>query len=160
MTESGTSRCSGSGLSLSPAQDVFFSSSKSVRIPARGRARQVALPMHLYFRNKEAVSLPHLQQLMSQGSLVWLHWNLGWEDKNRVRGTCRFQPDRYDHGRFIGAVAWIWVPKNVSFKVARGTRLGSVAVLQSHNNVLVPARMEDDYPYPTPSSSSSPSHFL
>ena len=85
--ESGASSGSGSGVSLSPAPDVFFSSSKSVRIPAR--ARQVALPVHLYFRNKESVSLPQLQQLMIMGSLVWLNWNVGWEDKNPVRGTCR-----------------------------------------------------------------------
>merc|ERR1740128_978555 len=82
---SGAVSSSGSGTPLQPIPDVFFSCSKPVRIPARGRARQVALPVHLYFRNKEAVSLPHLQQLMSQGSLVWLHWNLGWEDKNRFQ---------------------------------------------------------------------------
>ena len=62
--------------------------------------------MHLYFRNKEPVSLLQLQQLMTTGSLVWLHWSLGWEDKNRVRGTCRFQPDQHERGKFIGAVAW------------------------------------------------------
>ena len=95
-------------------------------------------------------------------SLVWLNWNIGWEDKNRTRGTCRFKPDPCDceWGRFIGAVAWVWVPNNVSFKVARGTRLGSLAVVQSHNDVLVPPLEADGYPYPTPSSSSSPSRFL
>ena len=41
-------------------------------------------------------------------------------------------------GKLIGAVAWVWIPKNVSYKVASGTRLGSLAVVQSHNNVLVP----------------------
>ena len=70
----------------------------------------MALPVHLYFRNKEPVSLPKLQQLMTTGSLVWLNWNIGWEDKNRARGTCRFQPDRCEKGSFIGAVAWVWVP--------------------------------------------------
>ena len=97
---------------------------------------------------------------MTTGSLVWLNWNLGWEDKNRARVTCRFQPDRCEKGSFIGAVAWVWVPKNVSFKVARGTRLGSLAVVQSHNDVLVPPLEADGYPYPTHSSSSSPSRFL
>ena len=95
---------------------------------------------------------------MTMGSLVWLNWNVGWEDKNRVRGTGQFQPDRCEQGRFIGAVAWVWVPKNVSFKVACGTRLGSLAVLQSHNNVLVSALEDNNYPYPTPSSSSSFDH--
>ena len=74
---SGTSQSSGSGPTLQPAQDVFYSGSKSVCILSQGRARQVALPVHLYFRNKEPVSLPQLQQIMATGSLIWLNWNLG-----------------------------------------------------------------------------------
>ena len=107
LTGSGTSRFSGSSPAPQPAQDVFFSCSKLVRILLRGRARQVALTVHLYFRNKEPVLLPWLQQVMATGSIVWLNWNIGWEDKNRVRGTCQFQPAQHEQGKFIGAVAWV-----------------------------------------------------
>ena len=76
---------------------------------------------------------------MATGSLVWFHWNIGWEDKNRVRGTCWFQTAKHKQRKCIGAVALVWIPKNVSFQVTCRTRLGSLAVVQSHNDVLGPS---------------------
>ena len=73
---SGTSQSTSSVSSHQPAQEVFFSCSRLVRILEWGRAWQVALPMHLYFRNKETVSLPRVQQVMAAGGLVWLNWNI------------------------------------------------------------------------------------
>ena len=67
--------------------------------------------MHLYFRNKEPVSLPRMQQVMAAGSLVRLNWNVGWVQGTGFKDPDNFKPTATVRENLLGPWLGYWCLK-------------------------------------------------